>query len=81
MWARCIAGALEINEYKLKLLRAGFTDADVEIVKTYSEEDANGLLPDEAMQQFGVEGIAELANSFVRAFVRATKPKDCRCCG
>lgn len=81
LWTGCIAGALEINDYKLKLLRAGFTDVDVEIVKTYSEEDANGLLPDEAMQQFGVEGIAELASSFVSAFVRATKPKERCCCG
>lgn len=80
LWTGCIAGALEINEYKLKLLQARFTDAGVEIVTTYSEEDANGLLPDEAIQQFGAEGIAELAASFVSAFVRATKPKSC-CCG
>ncbi|MCE5322528.1 arsenite methyltransferase [bacterium] len=81
LWTGCIAGALEINEYKLKLLKAGFTDAGVEIVKTYSAEDANGLLPDEAIQQFGMDGIAELASSFVSAFVRATKPKSCCCCG
>ncbi|MCL5103588.1 MAG: arsenite methyltransferase [Armatimonadetes bacterium] len=80
LWTGCIAGALEINEYKLKLLQAGFTDAGVEIVKTYSEEDANGLLPDEAIQQFGAEGIAELAASFVSAFVRATKPRQSCCC-
>lgn len=81
LWTGCIAGALEINDYKLKLLQAGFADADVEIVKTYSEEDANGLLPDEAIQQFSAEGIAELASSFVSAFIRATKPKSCCCCG
>lgn len=81
LWTGCIAGALEINEYKLKLLQAGFADAEVEIVKTYSVEDANGLLPDEAIQQFGAEEIAELAASFVSAFVRATKPKGCCCCG
>lgn len=80
LWTGCIAGALEINEYKTKLLQAGFTDAGVEIVKTYSAEDANDLLPDEAIQQFGAEGIAELASSFVSAFIRATKPKGCCCC-
>ncbi|MCL5104817.1 MAG: arsenite methyltransferase [Armatimonadetes bacterium] len=80
LWTGCIAGALEIDEYTLKLHQAGFTDAGVEIVKTYSEEDANGLLPDEAIQQFGAEGIAELAASFVSAFVRATKPRQSCCC-
>ncbi len=80
LWTGCVAGALEIDEYKLKLLQAGFTDAGVEIVKTYSQEDANGFLPDEAIQQFGAEGIAELVTSLVSAFVRATKPKGC-CCG
>ena len=81
LWTGCIAGALEINEYKVKLLQAGFADADVEIVKTYTEEDADGLLPGEAIQQIGLEGITELVASFVSAFVRATKPKGCCCCG
>lgn len=81
LWTGCIAGALEINEYKTKLLQAGFTDADVEIVKTYSAEDANGLLPEEAIQPFGAEGIEELASSFVSAFVRAEKPRRSCCHG
>ena len=81
LWTGCVAGALEINEYKLKLLQAGFTDAEVEIVKTYSEEDASGLVPDEVTQQLGKEGITELMTSFVSAFVRADKPKACCCCG
>lgn len=81
LWTGCIAGALEIDEYKVKLLQVGFTDPDVEIVKIYSEEDADGLLPDEAIEQLGSDGISELANSFVSAFVKATKPKSCCCCG
>lgn len=81
LWTGCVAGALEINEYKLKLLQAGFTDADVEIVKTYSEADSDGLVPDEVAQQLGKEGIAELMTSFVSAFVRAMKPKGCCCRG
>lgn len=81
LWAGCVAGALEINEYQSKLQDAGFTDAGVEIVKTYSEEDADGLIPDEVIQQLGKEGISELLESFVSAFVRATKPKGiCSCC-
>lgn len=73
LWTGCIAGALEINEYKQKLLQAGFADADVEVVKTYSSEDAAGLLPEDAIGQLGKNGIEELAVSFVSAFVRATK--------
>lgn len=80
LWTGCVAGALEIDEYKLKLLQAGFTDAGVEIVKTYSEDDADGLVPDEVVQQLGKEGTAELMTAFVSAFVRATKPKGCSCC-
>jgi arsenite methyltransferase len=79
LWTGCIAGALEINEYKLKLLQAGFTNADIEIVKTYSAEDAVSLLPEDAIEKSGKNGIEELAASFVSAFVRATKLKG-RCC-
>lgn len=80
LWASCIAGALVISEYKTKLVRAGFTDADVEIVNTYSADDASGLIPDEVVQQLGNEGTADLMASFVSAFVKATKPKGCCCC-
>lgn len=79
LWTGCIAGALEINEYKLKLLQAGFTDAGVEIVKTYGAEDASGLVPDEVVDQLGPDGTAELMSSFVSAFIRASKPKNCCC--
>ena len=81
LWTGCVAGALEISEYKLKLFQAGFTDADVEIVKTYSIDDASGLIPDEVIAQLSKEGTAALMDSFVSAFVRATKPKSCCCCG
>jgi len=81
MWVGCVSGALEINDYKSKLLAAGFADAEVEIVKTYSADDATDLIPNEVAQQLGKEGLAELMSSFVSAFVRATKPKQSCCCG
>ncbi len=80
LWTGCIAGALEINDYKVKLLQAGFTEADIEVVNTYSADDAGGLIPDEVIKQIGKEGTAELMGSFVSAFVKATKPKGCCCC-
>jgi SAM-dependent methyltransferase len=81
LWTGCVAGALEINEYKIKLTQAGFTNANVEIVKTYSEDDIDGLVPEEVVSQFGKEKVSELMETFVSAFVRATKPKGCCCCG
>ena len=81
LWTGCVAGALEINEYKIKLLQAGFTDADVEVVKTYSEADIEGLVPIELLAQLGREKIVELSGSFVSAFIRAVKPKSNCCCG
>jgi len=79
LWAGCVAGALEINEYKTKLLAAGFVNPEVEIVRTYSEDDSKDLIPDEVVEQLGKEGLKELMSSFVSAFVRAVKPKRCCC--
>lgn len=82
LWAGCVAGALEINDYKAKLAAVGFAEPGVEIVKTYSEADAQGLVPEDVLQDMGKEGITELIESFVSAFVRATKPTCCcGCCG
>lgn len=79
LWTGCIAGALEINEYKEKLARAGFVSPEVEVVRTYSENDACGLVPDDVAESIGEQGVRELMSSFVSAFVRARKP-GC-CCG
>ncbi len=81
LWTGCVAGALEINEYKQKLLQAGFTEPDVEIAKTYSAENAEGLIPEEVLSELGKEGVEQLMGSFVSAFVRASKPRSCCCCG
>ncbi|MCE5197734.1 MAG: arsenite methyltransferase [Armatimonadota bacterium] len=82
MWAGCVAGALEMTDYKVKLLQTGFANADVEVAKTYSEADAHDLIPNEIIQELGQNGTAELMESFVSAFVRAEKPRrSCCCCG
>jgi SAM-dependent methyltransferase len=80
LWTGCVAGALEIEEYKLKLLQAGFASPAVEIAKTYSTEDSTGLIPEEVIAELGKDGMDELMGSFVSAFIKATKPKGC-CCG
>jgi len=67
-WVGCLAGALEIEEYKRLLTAAGFEDIDVEITRRYTVAET-GL--DTATRPAGWEaGDGKLAS----AFVRATKP-------
>lgn len=77
LWAGCVAGALTVDEYKAKLSAAGLTSPAVEIARTYSAEDAEGILPAEIVREIGPEGLAVTAASMISAFVRATKPKGC----
>jgi len=67
-WVGCLAGALDIEEYKGLLGAAGFEEIDVEITRRYTVAEA-GLDP--ATLPAGWEdGDGKLAS----AFVRATKP-------
>lgn len=77
LWAGCVAGALDKDEYRSKLNAAGFRSVEVDTVKTYSVDDAKGLVVDELIQELGDEGTEYLMGSFVSAFVRATKPGCC----
>lgn len=74
LWSGCIAGALEINEYKEKLKVAGFANPEVEIVRTYSVNDVMGIIPPKVITELGEKGVEDLASSFVSAFIRALKP-------
>jgi SAM-dependent methyltransferase len=80
LWAGCIAGALSIDDYKAKLSAAGFSRPEVEVVRTYSESDASGLVPDDVIAQLGKDGVAGLMGCFVSAFIRAERPRG-SCCG
>jgi len=78
LWAGCVAGALRIDEYESKLAAAGFENAEVEVVRTYSKEDASGAVPDEVLRGLDAGQVEELMDSFVSTFVRASKPGGCR---
>jgi len=80
LWAGCVAGALQRDEYESKLIKAGFVNTEVQVAKTYSVDDAAGLIPDDMAKELNAESIAELMGSFISAFIRADKPKEC-CCG
>jgi arsenite methyltransferase len=80
LWIGCVAGALEENDYRSKLHRAGFDAVDLEPTRIYRAADARSFL-----ETAGVD--PSLADSvdgrFMSAFVRATKPqpKAQSCCG
>jgi SAM-dependent methyltransferase len=79
LWAGCVAGALEENDYKAKLAAAGFEKIDVEPTRIYHVEDARGFLKQEGVN---VDAIAsEVDGKFMSAFVRASKPAAKPCCG
>jgi SAM-dependent methyltransferase len=84
LWAGCIAGALDENEYRMKLAVAGFEAIGIEPTRVYDIEDAREFLAGEGVD---VDAIAhEVDGKFMSAFVRAKKParsgatEDDACC-
>ncbi len=74
LWAGCIAGALEENEYRAKLIAAGFGDVTVEPTRVYRVDDAREFL---ATSGIDVEAAAAAVDGkFMSAFVRAVKPVE-----
>jgi hypothetical protein len=72
LWAGCIAGALDENEYRAKLSAAGFEHIEVEPTRIYRVEDARGYL---AAHNVAIEAMARADDEkFMSAFVRAVKP-------
>ena len=77
LWVGCIAGALEREDYRAKLLAAGFADVSFETTRTYDIEDARVFLTEAGI---AVDEIAPLVeDKFLSAFIRATKP-SAACC-
>jgi arsenite methyltransferase len=72
LWIGCVAGALEEQEYREKLAKAGFETIDVEPTRVYRVEDARDFLAGSGMD---AEAIApQVDGKFMSAFVRARKP-------
>jgi arsenite methyltransferase len=82
LWVGCIAGALEENEYRGKLVATGFEHVEVEPTRIYRVADAREFL---AGQGLDVDALApQVDGKFMSAFIRAVKPassKDKACCG
>jgi arsenite methyltransferase len=80
LWVGCIAGALEENEYREKLARAGFASIDVEPTRLYKIEEAREFLEAAGLDAATVG--PQIEGKFISAFVRATKPASAAaCCG
>jgi hypothetical protein len=74
LWVGCIAGALDENEYRMKLVAAGFEAIGVEPTRVYKVEDARAFLTDKGID---VDAIAPVVDGkFMSAFVRAKKPNQ-----
>jgi arsenite methyltransferase len=80
LWIGCIAGALDQEDYRKKLVDAGFSDVEIEPTRTYDIEDARVFLTEAGI---AVDEIAsQVEGKFLSAFLRATKPAAAKsCCG
>jgi arsenite methyltransferase len=76
LWVGCIAGTLEEDDYRGKLVDACFIDVDFEPTRTYDIEDARAFLTEAGI---AVDEIApQVEGKFLSAFIRGTKPNfDC----
>jgi len=72
LWAGCIAGALDENDYRAKLAAAGFDGIGIEPTRIFGVEDARAFLTGKGVD---VDAIAsQVDGKFMSAFVRARKP-------
>ena len=78
LWIGCVAGALEENEYRRKLVTAGFTGVDLESTRIYRAADARSFLESAGLDEALV---SRIDGRFMSAFVRAQKPSAAACCG
>lgn len=73
LWIGCVAGALDYDDYRAKLEKAGFAGVDLEPTRIYRAEDAREFLRDR--EGIDVASIAPAVDGkFMSAFVRARKP-------
>jgi arsenite methyltransferase len=71
LWVGCVAGALEMDEYRAKLAAAGFEHIDIEPTRVYRAADAKEFLREKGLDA-AVIG-PQVDGKFMSAFIRATK--------
>jgi hypothetical protein len=75
LWVGCVAGALQDSVYIDKLAKAGFADIEIEPTRVYDIEDARAFLTNQAVDVDAI--VPVIADKFMSAFVRASKPASC----
>lgn len=80
LWTGCISGALLDEEYIGALTAAGFTDAEVEVTRTFEREDleqlADLVTTDELPTGWDLEQVVRTLDvAFASAFIRGRKEK------
>ena len=73
LWIGCVAGALDEDEYRVKLAKAGFEAVDIEPTRVYRVDDARELLDREGIDAATIAPMVD--GKFMSAFVRARKPR------
>jgi ubiquinone/menaquinone biosynthesis C-methylase UbiE len=79
LWVGCVAGALEEESYRDKLVAAGFEGIDIEPTRIYRAAEVRQV----AGEALSDGDVAALDRRFMSAFVRARKPLAAAksCCG
>jgi len=75
LWAGCVAGALHQDEYRAKLVDAGFEQVDVEPTRIYTGKDIRNLLAGIKFDAGSI--VSQVDGKFASAFIRARKPSCC----
>jgi len=71
----CVAGALDVDEYKSKLIAAGFGEIDIEPTRRYEFDSlATNTIRKDAVDSLTREDRLALDGNILSAFIRARKP-------
>jgi arsenite methyltransferase len=73
LWAGCVAGALESDEYRTLLAEVGFEAIDIEPTRVYRAEEAKAFLAGTKLDHLAGR-LDEIDGKAAAAFVRARKP-------
>ncbi|MDD3365031.1 MAG: arsenite methyltransferase [Syntrophomonas sp.] len=69
-WAGCIAGALLLDEYRRKLAVVGFTDIEIEIIRSYDISSLSGQV---VTIDLSASELEDMNGAVLSAFIRAKK--------
>ncbi len=72
LWAGCISGALHADEYRKKLVNAGFGKVDIEPTRVFQAQDVRDFLTNANMDSDAI--FSQVDGKFASAFIRAQKP-------